>query len=66
MKLHSHKFVGEFSDGSRCYIKVRRSGIVRAKWNKTPSLEIINEYRAWRTQVLDTLFPGKCVVVLEG
>lgn len=75
MKLHAHKFFGEFSDGSKCVARLRKSRRLDVNWirmpkthgvTRRPSPEFLTEYRSWRARMLETLFPGKTHLVIES
>lgn len=65
MKLHSHKFFHHFNDGNRVILKVTRGNIVKLRWKRRPKIAILDEYRLWRSKVIQILYPGKCVMVVE-
>ena len=65
MKLHSHKFVHYFKDGNWCILKISKSNVVNLRWKKRPTIKNVDEYRSWRTKVIQILYPGKRVLVVE-
>lgn len=75
MKLHAHKFVGEFSDGSKCVARLRKSRRLDVEWIRMPKTQgmarrphpqFLSEYRSWRSRMLETLFPGHTHQVIES
>lgn len=65
MKLHSHKFLYEFVDGNRCVMKLTRSRRIKMRWDQRPNASNLDEYRDWRRRIIQAVYPGLRVLVME-